>query len=79
VPVFLAPDGSLLLATGRWQSMSRPLVVTEQVVPGFPPVRGLALDPPTGALGAGDGLALGWGDAVALGDALALGLGVVPA
>jgi hypothetical protein len=69
------------LATGRWQSMSRPLVVTEQVAPGFPPVRGLALalDPSTGALGAGDGLALGWGDAVGLGDALALGLGVVPA
>jgi hypothetical protein len=59
--------------------MSRPLVVTEQVVPGFPPVCGLALalDPPTGVLGAGDGLAPGWGDVVGLGDALALG--VVPA
>ncbi len=73
VPVFLAPAGSLLVATGLWQSVMRPVRVTVQVEPGFPLVNGnpLVLEPSTGALGCGDALALGCGDA------LALGLGVV--
>jgi hypothetical protein len=63
----------LFLASGLWQSVRRPTLVTVQVPPGLPAVSGLALvaAPLTGALGPGDGLALGCGDA------LALGLGVV--
>jgi hypothetical protein len=53
------------LATARWQSVSRPVLVTEQVVFGFPLAVLVVLAPafglPTGALGAGDALALGLG------------------
>jgi hypothetical protein len=66
---FLEPAGRLPFAMGRWQSVTRPARVTEQVLPGFPAVNGLALapDPLTAALGFGDALALGCGDALALG------------
>jgi len=82
VVVFLAPDGSLVLATGCWQSVMRPVLVTEQVPPALPAVNGLTLvpllvpllTPLMAALGLADGVALGV--ALALGDALALGLGV---
>jgi hypothetical protein len=78
VPVFLAPDGSLVLATGCWQSVMRPVLVTEQVPPALPAVNGLTLvpvlEPLMAALGLADGVALGV--ALALGDALALALGV---
>ncbi len=73
VPVFLAPAGSLVLATGRWQSVTRPVAVTEQVAPGspavnrFPPVCG-----PAEAPGPGAALTLGFGDVLALGLGVAL-------
>jgi hypothetical protein len=66
VPVFLAPGGSLPLATGRWQLTMRPFFSTEQVSRCFPPLAGAV------GTGAGDGLTVGEG----LGDALAAGVGV---
>jgi hypothetical protein len=68
--VFLAPAGSLLLARGRWQSVRRPLLVTEQVPPFLPPLRDAA-DAET------EGTADARTVAEGLGDALALGVGVV--
>ena len=40
VPPFLAPGGSLPLATGRWQLTMRPFLSTEQVSRCFPPLAG---------------------------------------
>ncbi|HTI21688.1 MAG TPA: hypothetical protein VL652_11885, partial [Kutzneria sp.] len=67
--VFLAPAGSLLLSTGRWQAERRPLVVTAQVPPALPPVDDFALEPepPAAVLGFCDAFALGCDDALALG------------
>jgi hypothetical protein len=64
--VFLALAGILLLAMGCWQSVRRPLRVTEQVPPGFPAVNGPALVAEAAALGFGDALALGLGFGAAL-------------
>jgi hypothetical protein len=78
----LAPAGSLLVASGFWQSVMSPALVTAQVPPGFPAASGLTpVLELAAALAAADALALGFGDALALGcgDALALGLGVTPA
>jgi hypothetical protein len=70
VPVFLAPAGSWSFATGRWQSVRRPLFVSEQVPPFLPPLRDAADAEAEGAADA-------WTVAEGLGDALALGVGVV--
>ena len=64
VALFRAPDGSLLVATGFWQSVRCPVLVTVQVSPFF------ALAPllgDTAADGAADALGLGVADALGLG------------
>jgi hypothetical protein len=63
-----APAGSLLVATGRWQSLRCPLLVTTQVSPFFAPT------PLLGDTGADGALGLGVAD-----DALGLGVGVADA